>query len=127
MAASSKPDYKTVAINASVSAIATAVTLWALNYFSKKSPAGMGLPRKVLANLSLQKQAHFADAHTMLNVANSKFLLEHLPDPGTMPEQAYANLNARQVGNLAFVALHSPDQEIRRRSMEILLNFKKYA
>ncbi|EAR15454.1 hypothetical protein [Robiginitalea biformata] len=118
---------KVVAINAAVSAIATAITLAVVGKFFSNKPAGLSIPAKLLANLPLERQSALADMHTIMNVNNAKFLAENLPDPGSLPPEFYQRLTPPQVGNLAFVAQHSRMDYARDHAREILINFKKYA
>ncbi len=115
-------NYKALIITAGVTALTVAVVN---NMFYKAK--GLGLPAKLIANLPLERQAQFAELATIQNVRNPEFFKKYLSTVDIDSPDFYKNVNAKAVGNCAFLVLHTTDLELRNICLKILENYKIYA
>lgn len=120
----SKMDYRTIAIQAGITAIVVAVVNKLMDPVVKGLGAG---ERLLLNNFSMERMAQFADVTTMANVNNEAFLDNAFSSIDLQNPQTYLTGNKTTIGNCAFVALNSKFPEYREKAKQMLDNYKKYA
>ena len=119
---SDKLNYKSIAIQAGITALVFAL----VNRFM--APAkGLGMPEKLLLNLSMDRMAQFADVVTIANVNNYGFLKEQLGSIDPENTEIFKNGNRTSIGNCAFVAVHSKFPDMREKAALMIANYKKFA
>ena len=114
-------DYKAIAIQAGI----TAIVFAAVNHFVSPKK-GLGVPEKILVNLSLERMAQFADLVTIANVNNLRWLQENLDNIDLSDPSFYQNANKTSIANCAFVALNSNHEKYRAKCLAMVENYKKY-
>ncbi len=116
-----KIDYKRIISTA----LLTATTYAIVNYFSQPiKKKGLGVDIKMLAHLPPKEQARFADEVTIKNANNNVWLVEQFYNLDPNHPDIYKNINRTSIGNAAFLAVYSNNQEIKAKSLKILENLK---
>jgi len=121
-------NYRVVFINAAISAVATATTMYFINkMFKNTGTGGMGIALKTFAFLPLQEQARFADAVTMQKASDHKWLVEQFANIDPSDPNTYKNANMTSIGNCAFIALYGVHEGIKGKCKQLIENFKNLA
>lgn len=113
-------NYKAIAVQAGMYALAFTL---ANRIFAPKS-GGMGIASKALAFLPIEQQAKFADALTVENARNEKWLIEQTSNINTDDIASYQNINQTAIGNLAYIALYGVNDEAKRKAFLMLENIR---
>lgn len=116
-----KIDYKAIAIQAGI----TALVFAAVNRFTS-TKKGLGIPEKIMVNLSIDRMAQFADMATIANVNNIPWLQENLDTIEVNDPNLYTSANKTNIANCAFVALNSSHEVYRKKCRAMLDNYKRY-
>ena len=123
-------NYKTVAINAAISAIATAATLYFLNrygIFKNGDTSGMAGVQKAWSLLPANVLARFANQEVMQNANDPKWLVEQFQNLDLENPYFYKNLTKGQVANFAFLSQYSGHAPTKALAQKIMNELKKRA
>jgi hypothetical protein len=120
----SKMDYKSIALQAGITAMVVAVVNKLMNPVVKGLGAGEKL---MLGTFSMERMAQFADMATVVNVNNKAFLDRAFSSIDENDPNFYLSGNQTTIGNCAFVALNTKYPEYRQKATMLLNNYKKYA
>lgn len=119
-----KADYKSIAIQAGITAVVVAV----VNKLMTPVVGGLGAGDKLmLQNFSIERMAQFADAITIANVNNLDYLREQFGMLDVTDPMTFKNGNRTSIGNCAYVAIYSKHKEARDLAHQFINNYKKYA
>jgi hypothetical protein len=82
----------------------------------------------IIPYFSLEEQAEYADIICVKNAKNKNFLNHQFRF--ALPEEqglfGLDRMNTTAVGNMAFLALHAPDEKIRERCKRVLENYRNF-
>ena len=119
---------RTIAINAAISAVATAATLYILNrsgiFKTKGVSSGMAGVGKAFLLLPNHVLARFASQEIMQNANNPKWLIEQFGNLDLDTIDFNNGTDKVTAANFAYLSLYANHHEIRKKSGQIIQQMK---
>ncbi|MEM1339815.1 MAG: hypothetical protein AAF634_13165 [Bacteroidota bacterium] len=116
-----KVDYKSVFLTSLITGITVAIIN---RVFASGQAKGLSAALHVFANLPTLDQARFADAETIENAGNPKWLIEQFSNINPEDPEIYNSINRTSIANCAFISLYGAHPESREKCQQILNNLK---
>lgn len=79
-----------------------------------------------IAFYSVGKQSEYADTVCIEHSKDIEFLKEQFKDIALNDPFTFQNMNSTSVGNMAYLSLHAPLEDVRDKASLILKNYRQY-